>query len=156
LDVGSTSYKLQPGGPGYELVYGSTGILDYLLSLTSHNDLKKTFDAIATHEQTLVNALLSYLTGPAQRARGVRVVGDEKGSLSRVPTISFVVVGQKPLKSKDIVSVFDQKGGVSNSSICITYTDAKMFRVRLEFVMDISTLSPWWTNCRRRLTRLTA
>jgi selenocysteine lyase/cysteine desulfurase len=112
LDVNSTSYKLQPGGPGYELVYGSTGILDYLLSLTSHNDLKKTFEAIATHEQTLVNALLSYLTDPSQRERGVRVVGSEKGGLSRVPTISFVVVGQRPLKSKDVVRAFDQKGGV--------------------------------------------
>ena len=113
LDVKSTSYKLQPGGPGYELVYGSTGILDYLISLTPHNDLKKTFEAIASHEQSLVNALLSYLTHPDQRARGVRVVGDEKGGLSRVPTISFVVVGQRALKSKDIVKVFDQKGGVS-------------------------------------------
>jgi len=112
LDVKSTSYKLQPGGPGYELVYGSTGILDYLLSLTPHNDLKKTFEAIASHEQTLVNVLLSYLTHPDQRARGVRVVGDEQGGLSRVPTISFVVVGQSALKSKDIVRVFDQKGGV--------------------------------------------
>ncbi|KAF8235510.1 selenocysteine lyase [Tricholoma matsutake] len=112
LDVKSTSYKLQPGGPGYELVYGSTGINDYLLSLTSHNDFSKTFEAIAAHEQTLVEPLLSYLTHPDQQARGIRVVGDEKGGLSRVPTISFVVVGQRPLKSKDIVQVFDQKGGV--------------------------------------------
>ena len=31
---------------------------------------------------------------------------------SRVPTVSFVVQGEKPLKSKDVVKVFDQKGGV--------------------------------------------
>lgn len=114
LDVKSTSYKLQPGGPGYELVYASTGILDYLLSLTPHNDLKRTFEAIATHERTLVDPLLSYLTHPDQRARGVRVVGSEEGGLSRVPTISFVVVGQRALKSKDIVGAFDQKGGVGS------------------------------------------
>jgi len=39
-------------------------------------------------------------------------VGDEKGGLSRAPTVSFVVVGQNALRSRDIVNVFDQKGGV--------------------------------------------
>jgi hypothetical protein len=142
IDAESTSYKLQPGGPGYELVYGSTGILDYLLSLTPHNDLKKTFEAIATHEQTLVSALLSYLTDPDQRARGVRVVGNEKGGLSRVPTISFVVVGQRALKSKDIVGAFDEKGGVSGGcSVHYYLTKVDDCWIRLGSVMGISTLS---------------
>ncbi|KAF8073921.1 pyridoxal phosphate-dependent transferase [Lyophyllum atratum] len=112
LNYNHTSYKLQPGGPGYELAYGTTGAVDYLLSLTPSRDLKKTFDAIAAHEQTLVAPLLGFLTDPAQRERGVRVVGEEDAGLSRVPTISFVVVGQKPLKSRDIVRVFDQMGEI--------------------------------------------
>jgi selenocysteine lyase/cysteine desulfurase len=111
--VDSKPGKVQPGGPGYELVYGSTGVLPYLLSLTPSNDLTATFEAIAAHEQTLIEPLLSYLTDPAQEAKGVRVVGEEKAGLSRVPTISFVVVGEKPIKSKDIVKVFDLKDGVS-------------------------------------------
>lgn len=44
--------------------------------------------------------------------RGVRIVGTEQGSVDRVPTISFVVIGQKAMKSKDVVKVFDQKGGI--------------------------------------------
>lgn len=112
LNVDKVAYKLQPGGPGYELVYGSTGVVDYLLSLTPHSDLRKTFDAIAVHEQALLEPLLAYLTDPVQRKRGVRIVGDEKPGPSRVPTVSFVVVGQNPLSSKEIVKYFDQKGGV--------------------------------------------
>jgi selenocysteine lyase/cysteine desulfurase len=113
LPVGSKSYKLQPGGPGYELVYGTTGIIPYLLSLTPKNDLKASFDAIAAHEQTLCEPLLGFLTAPEQHERGVRVVGDEKAGPSRAPTISFVVVGPRKTNSKDIVAVFDSVGGVS-------------------------------------------
>jgi selenocysteine lyase/cysteine desulfurase len=36
-----------------------------------------------------------------------------KPRTSSVPTISFVVVGQEAMKNKDVVKVFDQKGGVS-------------------------------------------
>lgn len=113
LKVDKVAYKLQPGGPGYEIVYGSTGIVPYLLSLTPHNDLKASYDAIAAHEQTLIQPLLSFLTDPVRRERGVRVVGEETVNMDRVPTISFVVVGQKPIKSKAIVEFFDKKGGVS-------------------------------------------
>ncbi|KAG6890159.1 hypothetical protein C0992_002964 [Termitomyces sp. T32_za158] len=112
LNLDHTSYKLQPGGPGYESAYATTGAVDYLLSLTPYHNLKKTFDAIAIHEQRLVAPLLQFLTAPAQRKRGVRVVGEEQIGLSRVPTISFVVVGQNPIKSKNIVKVFDEKGGI--------------------------------------------
>jgi len=42
----------------------------------------------------------------------VRVVGEETVNLERVPTISFVVVGQRPIKSQAIVDVFDKKGGI--------------------------------------------
>lgn len=40
------------------------------------------------------------------------IVGDERGGLGRVPTISFVVRGERPIRSKDVVEVFDKKGGV--------------------------------------------
>ncbi|KAF8897311.1 pyridoxal phosphate-dependent transferase [Infundibulicybe gibba] len=112
LKVEGKPYKIQPGGPGYELIYGTTAVIPYLLSLTPSNTLAASFDAIAAHEQTLLGPLMSYLTTPAQVARGVRIVGEEKVDLSRVPTVSFVVVGDKPMKSKDIVHIFDQKGGV--------------------------------------------
>lgn len=116
LKVDSVAYKIQPGGPGYETVYGSTGVLAYLLSLTPDNDLQASFNGIATHEQTLVKPLISFLTAPEQRERGVRMVGEETVDLNRLPTISFVVVGQRPLKSKDVVAEFDKKRGVSNMS----------------------------------------
>ncbi|PBL01447.1 PLP-dependent transferase [Armillaria gallica] len=112
LNVKHSAAKLQIGGPGYELVYGTTGVIPYLLSLTPENSLKASFAAIAEHEQTLVEPLLAYLTHADQQARGVRVVGEEYPGLMRVPTISFVVVGERPMKSKDVVKIFDQKGGV--------------------------------------------
>jgi selenocysteine lyase/cysteine desulfurase len=106
------AYKLQPGGPGYETVYGTTGVVDYLLSLTPENSLKASFDAIADHEQKILKPLLEFLTDPAQKERGVRIVGEETVDVNRAPTVSFVVVGQRALKSKDIVRLFDQKGGI--------------------------------------------
>lgn len=112
LDVGNKPYKLQPGGPGYELVYGATAVVPYLKSLTQEDDLTASFDAIANHEQTLLAPLLLFLTDAKQVARGVRVVGTSKIDLSRVPTVSFVVVGQNAMKSKDIVGAFDKKGGI--------------------------------------------
>lgn len=118
LKVHDKSYKLQPGGPGYELVYGTIGVLQYLLSLTPENDLKASFDAITSHEQKLIEPLLSFLTAPEQNERGVRIIGEETLGLTRVPTICFVVVGEKPKKSSDIVEVFDKNGGVSIESSC--------------------------------------
>ncbi|KAJ7734034.1 pyridoxal phosphate-dependent transferase [Mycena maculata] len=105
-------WKLQPGGPGYETVYGTTSVIPYLLSLTPAHNLDATFAAIAAHETKLVTALLAYLTAPEQAARGLCVVGVEEPGLSRVPTVSFVVVGERPMRSKDIVRVFDERGGI--------------------------------------------
>ncbi|KAF6763695.1 pyridoxal phosphate-dependent transferase [Ephemerocybe angulata] len=84
------SYKLQPGGPGYETVYATTGVNQYLLSLTPANDLNASFAAIAAHEQTLLET-------------------DTVG-LNRAPTISFVVVGEHAMQSKDVVKDFDAEG----------------------------------------------
>ena len=136
-------YKLEPGGPGYEIVYGTTGVLAYLLSLTPANDLQATFDAIALYEQNLVKPLLSFLTDSIQYKRGVRIIGNTTADLTRAPTICFVVAGQRPMKSKDIVNVFDQKGGVRfrGSFPRIIFN----IRDRLAFVTVISMLTPWST-----------
>ncbi|KAF8635153.1 hypothetical protein AX15_000531 [Amanita polypyramis BW_CC] len=112
LKVDAKAHKLQPGGPGYELVYGTTGVVPYLLALTPENTLKASFEAIALYEQELLKVLLGYLSHPDQKARGIHVVGDETVNMMRVPTVSFVVVGNRPIKSKDIVAAFDRKGGV--------------------------------------------
>ncbi|KIY46833.1 selenocysteine lyase [Fistulina hepatica ATCC 64428] len=112
LDVSTSGYKLQPGGPGYELVYAATGVLPYLRNLTPVRDLRATWDAVALHEQTLLVPLLEFLTHPDQRTRGVRVVGDETPSLARAPTISFVVIGERPIRSRDVVAVFDAEGDI--------------------------------------------
>jgi hypothetical protein len=111
--VSSTGYKLQPSGPGYESSYGSTGAVEYLRSISPSETLKETYELIAEHEQRLLKPLLGFLTAPEQKARGVRIVGTEEAGLDRVPTVSFVVIGEKSLKSKDIVGLFDQKGNVS-------------------------------------------
>lgn len=108
-----TSYKLQPGGPGYEIIYSTTAVLPYLLSLTPANTLDASFEAIAAYEETLSKPLLEFLTNGSQVKRGVRVVGDGKVGKERTPTVSFVVVGERPMRSQDVVKVFDQKGGVS-------------------------------------------
>lgn len=111
LPYNATSLKLQPGGPGYELVYSTTAIPEYLKSLTPAATLEAGFAAIAEHEQTLIQPLLTYLK--SKEARGVRIVGDEAAGPSRVPTISFVVVGPQRKDSRDIVKIFDQAGNVS-------------------------------------------
>ncbi|KAI0326182.1 PLP-dependent transferase [Cubamyces sp. BRFM 1775] len=110
LKVDAKPYKLQPGGPGYELVYGCTGVPPYLRSLTPEGTLKAAWTAIAQHEQSLLEPLLAYLR--AKRERGVRIVGDEGAGLGRVPTVSFVVVGERAIRSPDVVKAFDAKGNV--------------------------------------------
>ena len=96
---------------GYELVYGCTGVPPYLRSLTPSGSLEDAWAAVAAHEQTLLEPLLAYLRGKADR--GVRIMGEEKAGLGRVPTVSFVVVGERAVRSRDVVSVFDKKGNVS-------------------------------------------
>jgi len=114
LQVDTLPYKLQPGGPGYEIAYATTAVVPYLLSLSPNaNSLDASFEAITIHEQQLLKVLLGFLTAPEQVERGVRVVGDDKVGIDRVPTVSFVVTGQRAMKSKDIVKVFDAKDGVS-------------------------------------------
>ncbi|CCM06051.1 uncharacterized protein FIBRA_08298 [Fibroporia radiculosa] len=108
--VAEKPYKLQPGGPGYEIVYGCTAVPLYLRSLVPSGSLDDAFASIAAHEQTLLGPLLTYLQGKAER--GVRIVGDEQAGLNRVPTVSFVVGGERSIRSQDVVAAFDARGNI--------------------------------------------
>ncbi|KIO34165.1 hypothetical protein M407DRAFT_223831 [Tulasnella calospora MUT 4182] len=118
--------KLQPGGPGYEVPYGTTGVLPYLLSLAgsvgvgdrSESELLDgAFQRIAAHEEDLMKPIIGFLLSEEAKKAGVRIVGPESANKQvRAPTISFVVVGQdgktKRLHSKDVVAEFDSQGGI--------------------------------------------
>jgi len=110
--------KLQPGGAGYELTYGTSAVLPYIRSLGGPNgDIDVAFQRIATQEEVLVKKLMAYLTSGASYKKGVRIVGYEgSDSLRRAPTISFIVVGEdgltKKIQSKDVVAAFDKKGNM--------------------------------------------
>lgn len=113
LQVEGKGYRLQgPSGPLYELAYSASAVVPYLLSLSKSGSFTDSFASIAAHEQSLLTPLLDFLRAPAQFARGVRVVGSDSVDISRVPTVSFVVAGQRPMRSKDLVSLFDREGGV--------------------------------------------
>ncbi|KAF8755310.1 Aminotransferase class-V [Rhizoctonia solani] len=107
-------YKLQPGGPGYERSYAATAVLEYLYSLSpSGDDLSSAFDSIGQHEADIMRPLIEFLVSPEAYNRGVRIVGPESADPQvRAPTISFVVVGDKPVRSPDIVKKFDELGDV--------------------------------------------
>jgi hypothetical protein len=112
----SIGYKLQPAGPGYESVWGTTAVVPYLEGLTSAGTVEAGYDSISAHDTELARNLLEYLTAPKQRERGIRVVGSEKAGPDRMPTISFVVVksadGKPSMGSKAVVAQFDEKGKV--------------------------------------------
>lgn len=112
LAVHGSPQKIQVGGPGYELVHAASGVVPYLLSLTPENKLEASFAAIAQYEQSLLRPLLSFLTDKQQYDRGVRLVGTSTIDPSRVPTVSFVITGQRAIKSKDLVAEFDKEGNV--------------------------------------------
>ncbi|KZT51899.1 PLP-dependent transferase [Calocera cornea HHB12733] len=110
--------KLQPGGAGYELTYGTSAVLPYIRSLGGPNgDLDVAFQRMAAQEEVLVKKLMDYLTSEASYKKGVRIVGYEGADrLKRAPTISFIVVGEdgltKKMQSKDVVAAFDKKGNM--------------------------------------------
>ena len=128
--------QYQLGGPGYELTYAVSRVLQYLLALPNSafnqnhwleenlkpKDLKSvlpllssSFKAIAAHEQLLVRRFLAFLTSKEQWDRGIRVVGSEVPD-ERAPTISFVVTagknGEPAMRSKEVVGGVDKLGGV--------------------------------------------
>ncbi|KIO34167.1 hypothetical protein M407DRAFT_17074 [Tulasnella calospora MUT 4182] len=118
--------KLEPGGCGYEVPYGTTGVLPYLLSLAGSVGvgdrseielLDEAFRRIAAHEEDLMKPIIGFLLSEEAKKAGVRIVGPESANVQvRAPTISFVVVGQdgktKRLQSKDVVAEFDSQGGI--------------------------------------------
>lgn len=75
-------YKLQPGHTTYELVHALPAIVAYLESLD--------FDEVAAHERALTARLLDFLTAQP----GVRVLGETAATATRLPTVSFTVVGR--------------------------------------------------------------
>ncbi|KAG8689320.1 hypothetical protein FRC09_012473 [Ceratobasidium sp. 395] len=106
-------YKLQPGGPGYERSYAVTAVLEYLESLGASENLESGFARIAEHEAKIMRPLMECLLSPEMQKRGVRIVGPESADPKvRAPTISFVVVGNNPVRSPDIVKEFDALGDV--------------------------------------------
>ncbi|KAG9024294.1 hypothetical protein FRB95_011708 [Tulasnella sp. JGI-2019a] len=116
--------KLSPGGVGYELTYGCTGVLPYFIQLGGGSStasgekmqyLKAAFEKIAVHEQLLMEPLVTFLL--SQYKAGVRIIGPESSKSDvRAPTISFVVVGgdgqTKRLQSRDVVAKFDAIGDI--------------------------------------------
>jgi hypothetical protein len=117
--VDSIGYKLQPAGPGYESVWGTTAIVPYLESITSVGTIEAAFEAITAHDSELANAILSYLTAKKQRDRGIRIIGGEKLTNDRLPTISFVIVesidGKPRIGSNQLIDEFDKRGKVSTT-----------------------------------------
>lgn len=126
--------KLEPGGPGYEVTYGTTGVLPYLLSLAGNSGLEGKSDGelldvayqrIAAHEEELMKPIFDFLLSEEAKKAGVRIVGPESGKVEvRAPTISFVVVGPdgktKRLQSKDVVAKVHSQPGVSVPRIRLT------------------------------------
>ena len=88
------------------------GVLPYIQSLSPIGDIDDAFSRIVAHEQTLLAPLIGYLRSPQAVSRGVRIVGSDEITLSRVPTVSFVVIGERAVSSPDIVAYFDKKGKV--------------------------------------------
>ncbi|THU77282.1 PLP-dependent transferase [Dendrothele bispora CBS 962.96] len=137
--ISNTALKLQPGSPGYELVYATTAVVEYLCGLigsdVSLTSLTKAFNQLQTHDYTIIQPLLQFLTSEAAYTAGVRVVGDEalstdgKVKHGRAPTVSFVFIDsssssssstsastsnklRKKLWSKSIVGHVDNAGGI--------------------------------------------
>jgi selenocysteine lyase/cysteine desulfurase len=135
-DIG---YKLQPAGPGYESVWGTTAVVPYVKSLTPIGTVAAGYEAIAAHDTDLAARLLEYLTAPKQRARGIRVVGSERPGADRMPTISILVLegknGEKAWGSKELIGEFDKKGKVPVVGPFEDYANHD----RLGSDMDIST-----------------
>lgn len=92
-------YKLQPGGPNYELTYGCSGIVDYLEALGVHHGatgdsralIEASYRHMTEHEHALTARLLDYLAGK----RGVKIMGPTTADPAvRNATVSFAVDGR--------------------------------------------------------------
>ena len=130
-------FKLQPGGPGYELTYAAAAVLPYLVSLSSpplaasaspehltadaapalRTALARTSALFVVHERALLEPLLAFLTGGQAYVRGVRVVGPQ-GCDARAPTVSFVVVGERSMTSRAVVGRVEELARVRGRYSC--------------------------------------
>lgn len=106
-------YKFQPGNFNFELTYSLKGITEYFTNfydhhypddnsnLTEGNKQTKSFDLIASYEESLAAPLLEYLS----TVPGVKIIGEPTANCNkRVPTISFV---HDKLSSREIVERTD-------------------------------------------------
>ena len=105
-------YKLQPGNFNFELTYSILGIIEYYSDLCKHHfresksdfqeQITKSFNLIAEHEESLSKILLDFLNGIPE----IRIIGSPLADASvRVPTISFV---HSEMKSNEIVEKVDK------------------------------------------------
>lgn len=92
-------YKLLPGNLNFELAHGLPAIVDYLedlgtrsgAALETRERIERAFEAIARHEDLLIEPLLAYLrTRPEIRLLGC----PEADRTRRISTISFAVEGR--------------------------------------------------------------
>ncbi|HSK80927.1 MAG TPA: cysteine desulfurase-like protein [Thermoanaerobaculia bacterium] len=108
-------YKLLPGNLNFELAHGLPAIVEYLEDLgtragagpDTRERIERAFDAIARHEETLIEPLLAFLrTRPEVRLLGC----PEADRTRRISTISFAVEGRN---SAEIPTALDlQKIGI--------------------------------------------
>lgn len=134
--INDPANQFQLGGPGYELTYSISWVLQYLMAISRPSldqgvspekllgskdmenalpILDSSFSLIESHESLLVQRLLSFLTSQRQWDRGIRIVGSDKPD-RRAPTISFVVTvgknGEPAMRSRDVVNAVDKLGGI--------------------------------------------
>lgn len=104
-------YKMEPGGENYELVYGMTGMTDYLKAIALTHAAKEgeelrsycqyAFDLFTAQEVAISEKLLKFL----QSYSTIRIIGSNTSDPEkRVSTIAFVVEG---VKSDEIVQKVD-------------------------------------------------
>ena len=100
-DKAKVPAKLEPGNANYELSYGATGIVDYLVELgtqagctgSNREKIVAAYKDITAHEAIIGERLLSYL----RKRNDCIIIGIKDGhDLRRVPTIGFVIDGTHP------------------------------------------------------------
>ncbi|KAM6492405.1 selenocysteine lyase [Amanita muscaria] len=99
-------------GPHTSALYVRSRLLRRAVFVKFHPcELSLSFEAIALHEHelALLRLVLGYLTHPDRKARGVRIVDDEKSDSTRVPTISC---WRGADQEKYMVAAFDRKNKI--------------------------------------------
>ena len=95
MDGTTGAGKLELGGFPYELLYGAAGVPEYLLALAEQlgdrENIGSSWQAIAAHEADLCGHLLQFLDSRSE----VEIIGPRHMSPARLPTVSFVVNGQR-------------------------------------------------------------